>query len=116
MAGWCAILGRSRKARWGSDTVSQGPSLRVKIIAGVASLTLVGAGVIGYKLTHKGPPSFRRGGQFAIAGAPDSTTTAPPAAPRETTSSTAPPQPGAAGPVSSSTTATTARQRHLSPA
>src|SRR2546430_12117855 len=82
MAGWCAILGRSRKARWGSDTVSQGPSLRVKIIAGAASVTLVGAGVIGYKLTHKGPPSFRRGGQFAATGGPPPTPppTAPPAA------------------------------------
>jgi hypothetical protein len=88
----------------------------VKIIAGVASVTLVGAGVIGYKLTHKGPPSFRRGGQFAIAGAPGSTTTtAPVAAPGETTSSTAAAQPGVPDPVAASTTATTARHAAASP-
>jgi hypothetical protein len=82
----------------------------VKIIAGVASVTLVGAGVIGYKLTHKGPPSFRRGGQFAIAGAP--TTTASTAAPSgETTSSTVAAPPTAADPAApSSTTATTAQR------
>src|SRR5438105_14969744 len=101
MAGWCAILGRSRKARWGSDTVSQGPSLRVKIIAGAASVTLVGAGVIGYKLTHKGPPSFRRGGQFAATGGPSPTTPTSPAA--ETTAPTGPPaQPGATRPAAPS--------------
>lgn len=90
--------------------MAHGPSLRVKIIAGVASVTLVGAGVIGYKLTHKGPPSFRRGGQFAIAGAP--TTTASTAAPSgETTSSTVAAPPTAADPAApSSTTATTAQR------
>ena len=79
----------------------------MKIIAGVSSVTLVGAGVIGYKLTHKGPPSFRRGGQFAIAGAPGTTTTAT----AETTSSTVAVPPAGTDPAtSSSTTATTARR------
>jgi hypothetical protein len=78
------------------------------VLAGVASVTVLAAGVIGYKITHKGPPSFRRGGQFAVAGPPGSTTTsgAPTA---ETTGTTAAPPigvPGATG--SSATTATTA--------
>jgi len=91
--------------------VAHGPSLRVKIIAGVASVTVVAAGVIGYKLTHKGPPSFRRGGQFAIAGPPGSTTSSTAALPGETTSSTAAASPPAAVAASSSSTATTAPAR-----
>jgi len=89
--------------------VSPGPSLRVKITAGVASVTLVAGGVLAYKLTHKGPPSFRRGGQFASAGGPPSTTAATSAA-AETTATTGAPaaQPGTTGPASSSSTATTA--------
>jgi hypothetical protein len=78
------------------------------VLAGVASVTVLAAGVIGYKITHKGPPSFSRGGQFAVAGPPGSTTTS--GAPTgETTGTTAAPPigvPGATG--SSATTATTA--------
>ena len=78
---------------------------------GVSSVALVATGVIGYKLTHKGPPSFRRGGQFAIAGAPEGTTTTT-AAVVESTVTTGPPAavPGTAPATSSSTTATTARK------
>ena len=91
--------------------MSQGPSLRVKIIAGAASVTLVGAGVIGYKLTHKGPPSFRRGGQFAATGGPSSTTSTTAAAAETTATTGAAAQSGATGPAApSSTTATTARK------
>jgi len=88
--------------------VAQGPSLRVKIIAGVASVTVVAAGVIGYKLTHKGPPSFRRGGQFAVAG-PPSTTSSTEATTGTTaaTPTTGAADPAATGPAVSSTTATT---------
>jgi hypothetical protein len=84
-------------------------SLRVKVLAGVASVTVLAAGVIGYKVTHKGPPSFRKGGQFAIAGAPSSTTTtgAPTA---ETTATTAAPAAVPGSVASSATTGTTARK------
>jgi hypothetical protein len=88
--------------------VAQGPSLRVKIIAGVASVTVVAAGVIGYKLTHKGPPSFRRGGQFAVAGAPSSTSsTEAPTVTSGATATTAVADPAATAPATSSTTVTT---------
>lgn len=82
-------------------------SKRVKIVAGVSSVALLAAGVIGYKLTHKGPPSFRKGGQFAIAG-PPSTTTSSTAATAETSATTAAAQPGTT--AASSTTATTVRK------
>ena len=89
--------------------MAQGPSLRVKIIAGVASVTVVAAGVIGYKLTHKGPPSFRRGGQFAVAGAPSSTSsTEATTGTTGGTPTTSAADPSATAPASSSTTATTA--------
>ncbi|HEV7685798.1 MAG TPA: hypothetical protein VGQ80_04470 [Acidimicrobiia bacterium] len=75
----------------------------------MSSVTLLVAGVVGYKLTHKGPPSFRRGGQFAVAGAPGTTSST--AAAVETTATTATAAPtvttGAAAPA---TTATTARK------
>jgi hypothetical protein len=91
--------------------VSRGPSKRVKIIAGVSSVALLATGVIGYKLTHKGPPSFRRGGSFAIAGAPEGTTTTAAAIAESTTTTAAPAAvPGTAPAASSSTTATTARK------
>jgi len=88
--------------------VAQGPSLRVKIIAGVASVTVVAAGVIGYKLTHKGPPSFRRGGQFAVAGAPSSTSSTEATTDTTGAATTASTDPTATAPASSSTTITTA--------
>ena len=90
--------------------MAHGPSLRVKIIAGVASVTVVAAGVIGYKLTHKGPPSFRRGGQFAVAGAPSSTTSSSTVAADPTSSTTAAATPSTTGAAASSTTVTTARR------
>ncbi|MDQ1489766.1 MAG: hypothetical protein QOJ23_2280 [Actinomycetota bacterium] len=75
----------------------------------MSSVTLLVAGVVGYKLTHKGPPSFRRGGQFAVAGAPGTTSSTAGAV--ETTATTATAAPtvttGAAAPA---TTATTARK------
>ena len=88
------------------------PSRRVKIIAGGASVALVATGVIGYQLTQKGPPAFRRGGQFAIAGAPEGSTTTSAVATAETTATTVPiGVPGTGAPAaSSSTTATTARK------
>jgi hypothetical protein len=96
----------------GGNAVAQGPSLRVKVIAGVASVTVVAAGVIGYKLTHKGPPSFRRGGQFAVAGPPISTSsTEATTATTGETATTAATGPAATAPASSSTTATTAATR-----
>lgn len=88
-------------------------SKRFKIVAGVSSVALLAAGVIGYKLTHKGPPSFRKGGQFAVAGPPtDPTITSSTPAPTETSATTiAPAQPGTTAPgATSSTTATTARK------
>ena len=90
--------------------MSRGPSLRVKVIAGVSSVTVLVAAVVGYKLTHKGPPSFRRGGQFAVAGAPPGTTSSTAATVEATTAPAAQPGTTAATAASSSTTATTARK------
>jgi hypothetical protein len=73
-------------------------------------VTLLVAGVVGYKLFDKGPPSFRRGGQF-IAGAPPVTSST--AATADTTATTAAPAavPGTTAPAAAaSTTATTARK------
>jgi len=82
-------------------------SLRVKILAGVASVAVLGAGVVGYQITHKGPPSFRRGGQFAIAGLPSSTTSSTEAT-AETSATTAATQaPTTGSSLAPSTTATT---------
>ncbi len=89
--------------------MAQGPSLRVKIIAGVASVTVVAAGVVGYKLTHKGPPSFRRGGQFAVAGPPITTSTEATTGTTGATPTSAVTDPAATAPPSSSTTAPTTR-------
>ena len=72
----------------------------------MSSVALLAAGVIGYKLTHKGPPSFRRGGSFAIAG-PTSSTTSVTADPAATTTSIAAAVPSNTAPASSSSTATT---------
>jgi hypothetical protein len=80
----------------------------MKIVAGVSSVALLAAGVIGYQMTHKGPPSFRKGGDFAIAGPPSPTTSSTVAA-ADTATTAAPAQPGATTPASS-TTATTARK------
>jgi hypothetical protein len=77
----------------------------------VSSVTLLVAGVVGYKLTHKGPPSFRRGGEFAVAGAPSSTTSSTGSTAETTATTTAAAQPGTTGPTASpSTTVTTARK------
>ena len=87
--------------------MSRGPSKRVKIVAGASSVALLAAGVIGYKLTHKGPPSFRRGGSFAIAGPPPSSTTSSTADPAATTTSIAAAVPSNTAPAAPSSTATT---------
>lgn len=93
--------------------MSRGPSKRIKIIAGVSSVTLLVAGVVGYKLTQKGPPSFRRGGEFASTGAPSTTSTT--ALTAETTATTAA-QPGTTGSTAApSTTVTTRRAGSASP-
>ncbi len=73
-------------------------------------MTVLAAGVIGYKITHKGPPSFRRGGQFAIAGAPNSTTTSGVPTPETTATTAAPPAAVPGSVASSATTGTTARK------
>ena len=85
------------------------------MLAGLASVTVIAAGVIGWQITHKGPPSFSRGGQFAVAG-PSSSTTSSSAMSAETTGTTAtattastePPTSTSA--AASSSTATTARR------
>jgi hypothetical protein len=78
-------------------------------------VTLLVAGVVGYKLTHKGPPSFRRGGQFAIAGPPSTTSSTAGAA--ETTATTAADAAATAttGATASATTATTRKAGAASP-
>lgn len=83
-------------------------SVRVKVVAGVGAVALLGGGAIGWKLTHKGPPSFRRGGQFAVAGAPTSTTSATGVVTETTATAMSPGTPEAT--AGSSTTITTARQ------
>lgn len=84
--------------------MSRGFSKRAKIIAGVSSVTLLAAGVIGYKLLDKGPPSFSRGGQFAVAGPPTSTTTPTAVTPETTATSVPAAVPGSTAPASSTTT------------
>jgi hypothetical protein len=81
----------------------------MKIVAGVSSVTLLAAGVIGYKLLDKGPPSFRKGGQFAIAGPPTTTTSAT-GVPAESSTTSAPAQPGTSAPAASSTSTATTRK------
>jgi hypothetical protein len=84
-------------------------STRAKIVAALSSVALLAAGVIGYQVTHKGPPSFRRGGEF-VAGAPP-VTTATTADPNATTTSIAAAVPASTtAPTAASTTATTARK------
>jgi hypothetical protein len=81
-------------------------------LAGVASVTVLAAGVIGYRITHKGPPSFRKGGEFAVAGPPISTSTSgvPTSDTTGTTGTTAAPPAAVPGATASSvTTATTPR-------
>jgi hypothetical protein len=80
----------------------------------VSSVALLAAGVVGYKLFHKGPPSFRRGGQFAIAGPPSSTTSSS-VDPAATSTSVAAAVPSITAPGPSSTTATTRRPGTASP-
>jgi hypothetical protein len=75
----------------------------------VASVTVLAAGVIGYKITHKGPPSFRRGGQFATGGAPNTTTSSTALSAERTTTTSAPGQPTTTSSTAPSTS-TTARQ------
>ena len=90
----------------------RGRSLRVKVLAGLASVTVIAAGVIGWQITHKGPPAFRRGGQFAVTGPPSSTTSSS-ALSAETTATTAAAATQPATPTSaeaSSSTATTIRK------
>ena len=82
-------------------------SKRAKILAGVSAVALLAAGVLGYQVTHKGPPSFRKGGEFAVAGPPISTTSST-AAPADTATTAA--GPGTTAVTASSTTATTARK------
>ena len=88
--------------------------MRVKVLAGVASVAVLVAGVVGWQLTHKGPPSFRRGGQFAVAGPPPSSTTSSSVIVTEetttTTTATAANQPTVTSAAPSSTTVTTARK------
>jgi hypothetical protein len=104
--------------------------LRTKILAGATAVVLLGAGFVAWQVTHRGAPSFRRGGMFAT-GAPGglaTTTTAAtaPAAVESTTSSappttatTSPPATGTAPRVTTTTRAaatTTAPRQAAGPA
>lgn len=69
-------------------------SFRMKLVAGFGVLVLVTGSLLAYQLTHRDPPSFRRGGQFA-GGAPPgaagaTTTTGTPATDPSATSTSAP--------------------------
>jgi len=81
----------------------------MKILAVVAAVTVLAAGGIGYKLTHKGPPSFRRGGEFAVAGPPISTTSSSVETVESTSSSVPAAQPVSPAPTASSATTATTR-------
>jgi hypothetical protein len=80
--------------------------LRSKILAGATAVVLLGAGFVAWQVTHRGAPSFRRGGVFAT-GAPGavSTTTTVSTAPAavESTTSSAPPTTAATSPPTSGT-------------
>src|SRR5688500_12058746 len=106
-SGWRATLAGPFGQVGGLNSVLRGRSLRTKVLAGAASVTVLAAGVIGYKITHKGPPSFRRGGQFAVAGPPGSTTTSGLPSPETTVTTAAPPIGVPGSTASSSTTSTT---------
>jgi hypothetical protein len=104
--------------------VARRPAL-LKILTGVIAVALVAAGVIAYQITHRGAPSFRKGGEFAAglspttsattaqgsvspAPAPDpSTTTVPPSSAPATTASTIPSTTATTRRVAPATTATT---------
>lgn len=79
-------------------------------------MALVGGGFIGYQLTHREPPSFRRGGQFANGGPAGSTSTTAATGPTSTgpDTATSTPEAVAAPPPnpapSPAATATTGRQ------
>ncbi|MDQ3944327.1 MAG: hypothetical protein M3357_04100 [Actinomycetota bacterium] len=80
--------------------------MRTKILAGATAVLLVGAGFVAWQVTHRGAPSFRRGGEFA-GGAPGpiSTTTTVSTAPAavETTTSSMPPTTATTVPASGTT-------------
>jgi hypothetical protein len=49
--------------------------LRLKVLGAFTALLLVGATVAAYQVSHRGAPSFRRGGQFATGDTSTTTTT-----------------------------------------
>ena len=63
-------------------------SLRIKLLAGFGVLVLMTGSLFAYQLTHRDPPSFRRGGEFATGapGAGATTTTGAPAPDASSTS------------------------------
>jgi hypothetical protein len=67
---------------------------RVKVIGSITALLVLGGGIAAYQMSHRGAPSFRRGGEFAAGDT--TTTTSTPAVPSTTGASTA-----ASGPVGS---------------
>ena len=85
-------------------------SFRQKVLAALGAVALVASGV-GYQLAQKDPPSFRRGGTFAIAGDAGTTTTTLATSP-ETTAGTA----GTETTALPSSTVTTGRTERATPA
>src|SRR5919106_2639434 len=80
---------------------------RLRLLAGLGVVALVGGSILAYQLVHRDPPSFGRGGVFA--GGPvtgETTTTSALAAEPTTTSSSAPAT--TASTAAPATTATTA--------
>jgi hypothetical protein len=89
-------------------------SLRVKVIGSLTALVLLAGGVAAYQVSHRGAPSFRRGGVFAT-GDTSTTTSSTAQGPsssdtRPATTATAPsagPTPSSTGRASTTTTPTT---------
>jgi hypothetical protein len=88
---------------------------RTKILGILGAVVVLGAAGTAYQVSHRDPPSFRRGGTFAAGQLPTTTTspTAPAPSPSAQTTSTGPspatgppgPAPSAASPGSTTTTA-----------
>jgi hypothetical protein len=68
--------------------------LRVKVIGSLTALVLLAGGVVAYQMSHRGAPSFRRGGVFAAG---DTSTTTGSQAPGPSSSGTGPATTVAAG-------------------
>ncbi len=84
----------------------------LKILVGAVAVVVVGAGVVAYQITHRGEPSFRRGGEFAAGLSPTTSSTTSdtsvlPAPVPDPSATTVPPS---SAPATTASTTTTTRR------